>query len=52
MKQNLAVTRGAGPRAREGSLIKVFTDGRNTGVRKHAVLRTAMSGHDGGEVSC
>ena len=25
-----------------------FTDGRSIGVRKHAVLRTAMSGHDGG----
>ena len=48
MKQNLAVTRGAGPRAREASLIKVFTDDRNIGVRKHAVLRAAMSGHDGG----
>ena len=48
MTQNRAVTRGTSPRAREESLPKVFTDGRNIGVRKHAVLRTAMSSHDGG----
>jgi len=40
LKQNRAVTRGAGPRAREARLIKDFTDGRS------------RSGHDGGEVSC
>jgi len=26
-------------------------DGRDIGVRKHAVLRTAMPGHDSGEVT-
>jgi hypothetical protein len=48
MKQNRAVTRGTGPRAREVRLMGVFTDDRRIDARKHAVLRTAMSGHDGG----
>jgi hypothetical protein len=35
-----------------GLVPAIDVDARYIGVRKHAVLRTLMTGHDGGEVVC